>query len=125
MRQLKRMWRSFHKNIIVKRKFKAYWTYFIDPEYKAQVDNIYKITAHCRASKMMNIPTHMLVHGHKVIYLEYANSLVFNDCANLEPIKVVEHEGRYVVVDGNHRLPAIMSRYKRKKMQWTKCELIY
>jgi hypothetical protein len=125
MRQLKRMWRSFHKNIIVKRKFKAYWTYFVDPEYKAQVDNIYKITAHCTGSKMMNIPTHMLVHGHKVIYLEYANSLVFNDCANLEPIKVVEHEGRYVVVDGNHRLPAIMSRYKRKKMQWTKCELIY
>jgi len=125
MIQFKRMWRSFYKNIIIKRKFRSYWTSFVDKEYRDQIRHIYQITKHCTASKMMNIPTHMLVHGHKVIYRGYANDLVFNDCADLEPIKVVEYQGQYVVVDGNHRLPAIMSRYKRGKMQWTKCELIY
>lgn len=125
MKNLKRCWRSFYKNIIIKRKFKAYWTYFVDPEYKAQVDRIYKITEKCTGSKMMNVPTHMLVHGHKLIYFEYANNLIFNDKAELEPIKVIEHEGQYVVIDGNHRLPAIKSRYRRGKMDWTKCELLY
>lgn len=125
MRNLRRAWRSFYKNIIVKRKFKAYWTYFVDPEYKAQVDNIYKITSKCTASRMVEVPTHLLVHGHKVVYLEYSNNLIFNDKAVLEPIKVILHKGNYVVIDGNHRLPAIISRSKRNKTWWTKCELIY
>lgn len=125
MRQLLRRWRSFHKNIIVKRKFKAYWTYLVDAEYQEQIQNIYRITAHCRACKIMQLPTNMLVHGHKVIYAEYSKRLMQNDSLELEPIKVVEHNGRYVVIDGNHRLPAILDRSKRLNTQWTKCELIY
>lgn len=124
MKQIKRFWKSFHKNIIVKKKFKAYWISLIDKEYRGQINNLFELTKNSVGTEMRYVRTSLLVAGHKVIYKEYTDSLINNDEVNLEPIKVIESNGKFVVVDGNHRLPAILARAKRNSTTWTWCEVI-
>lgn len=130
MKKYIRMAKSFYKNIIVKRKFKSYWQSFVDPEYRAQLNELYEITKHSSKREIRYVKTSLLVPGHKIIYPDYALSLlkkVYDDeTVELEPIRVIEHEGKFVVVDGNHRLPAIIERANRKHRglsSRTKCEV--
>lgn len=125
MRKLKRMWRSFHKNIIVKRKFRSYWMSLVDLEYRSQIKYIFDITKETTQSKIAFVPINLLVHGHKIVYHEYAAALMVDDEVNLEPIKVFYHKGMYVVIDGNHRLPAIKSRSERLGLEKIKAEVIF
>lgn len=124
MKKFKRILRSFHKNIIVKRKFRSYWMSFVDMEYRAQINNLFELTKDSVGTEFRLVPTSLLVHGHKIIYPEYTASLMLDDTTELEPIKVVEHNGKFVVIDGNHRLPAIIARAARLKTEWTRCEVI-
>lgn len=124
MKKLLRMWRSFHKNIIVKRKFKSYWTSFVDSGYRAEINRLFDLTKNSTRTEMRLVPTSLLVHGHRIIYPEYTLSLMLDDTTPLEPIKVVEHDGVFVVIDGNHRLPAIIARAARLKTEFTQCEVI-
>lgn len=124
MKKLQRIWRSFHKNIIIKRKFKSYWQSIVDAEYRGQINRLFELTKDSKGTEMRYVRTSLLVFGHKIIYPKYALSLMIDDSVQLEPIKVVEHEGKFVVIDGNHRLPAIIERAERLGTEWTKCEVI-
>lgn len=124
MEKWKRILRSFHKNIIIKRKFRSYWMSFVDREYRAQINRLYDLTKDSKGTEMRLVRTAMLVHGHKIIYPEYTLSLMLDDTTPLEPIKVVLSYGKYVVIDGNHRLPAIIARAERLGTEWTQCEVI-
>lgn len=121
---LKWKWRSFYKNIIVKRKFRSYWMFITDKEYRAQINNLYELTKNSVGTRMKFVPTSLLVHGHNVVYMEYATKLMMDDNVELPPVKVVKSNGKYVVVDGNHRLPAILLRAKYRKADWTYVEEI-
>ena len=124
MAKWERILRSFYKNIIIKRKFKSYWQSFVDMEYRAQINKLYELTKDSTGTVMRYISTDLLVPGHKIIYPKYAQSLIENEESPLEPIKVVEHDGKFVVVDGNHRLPAIKARAEKHKTNSTYCKVI-
>jgi hypothetical protein len=97
---------------------------FIDLEYRAQINRLYDLTKNSKGTEMRLIRTSLLVHGHKIIYHGYAESLMLDDTTPLEPIRVVHSYGKYIVVDGNHRLPAIIARAERLKTEFTQCEVI-
>lgn len=124
MKKWQRIWRSFYKNIIIKRKFRSYWMSFMDSEYRAQINRLYDLTKDSKGTEMRYVRTSLLVHGHKIIYPKYTESLMLDDTTKLEPIKVVQSYGKYIVIDGNHRLPAIIARAERLKTEWTQCEVI-
>jgi hypothetical protein len=124
MSKWERILRSFYKNIILKRKFKSYYQSFVDKEYRAQINELYELTKHSTGTVMKYVPTSLLTPGHKIIYPEYAQSLIDNEEAQLEPIKVVACSSGYVVVDGNHRLPAILARAKKHGTNLTYCKVI-
>lgn len=124
MGKYKRIWRSFYKNIIIKRKFKSYWTSFTDAGYRAEINRLFELTKNSKGTEMRLVRTSLLVHGHRIIYPKYTASLMLDDTTQLEPIKVIEHEGKFVVIDGNHRLPAIIARAARLKTEFTKCEVL-
>lgn len=124
MKKLARIWRSFYKNIIIKKKFKSYWISFTDAGYRAEINRLYELTKDSTGTEMRMVRTDLLVHGHRIIYPEYTKSLMLDDTTQLEPIRVVWHNDKYVVIDGNHRLPAIIARAKRKKTNGTMCEVL-
>lgn len=124
MSKWERILRSFYKNVIIKRKFKSYWQSFVDIEYRAQINRLYELTKDSTGTEMRYVPTDKLVAGHKIIYPKYTQMLIDNEESPLEPIKVVEHEEKFVVVDGNHRLPAIIDRAAKHKTNATYCKVI-
>jgi hypothetical protein len=97
----------------------------VDLEYRNQIKHIFEITKDTTHSKVMLVPTHLLVHGHKIVYHEYAAALMLDDEINLEPIKVFLRNGKYIVIDGNHRLPAIISRSERLGKKRVRAEVIF
>jgi len=124
MSKWERILRSFYKNIIQKRKFRSYYQSFVDKEYRAQINELYELTKNSTGTEMRYVPTNLLTPGHKIIYPKYAQSLIDNEESPLEPIKVVAWSGGYVVVDGNHRLPAILARAKKHNTNATYCKVI-
>lgn len=124
MSKWERILRSFWKNIIIKRKFKSYWQSFVDREYRSQINVLYLLTKDSKGTEMRYVPTDMLKAGHKIIYPKYSQSLIDNEESPLEPIKVVEYAGEFIVVDGNHRLPAIIARAKKHNTNSTYCKVI-
>lgn len=124
MKKWQRILRSFYKNIVIKKKFKSYWVSFTDAGYRAEINRLFDLTKDSKGTVMRLIRTDLLVHGHRIIYPKYTESLMLDDTTELEPIRVVKHEDKYVVVDGNHRLPAIIARAKRKQTHFTYCEVI-
>lgn len=124
MNKFIRIVKSFYKNIIIKRKFRSYWMSFTDSEYRSQITRIYNLTKNSTGAELRYVPTDTLVHGHKLIYHSYAQSLIENEEKSLEPIKVFFHEGKHIVVDGNHRLPAILFRAAKHKTNLTYCKVI-
>ena len=125
MKLLLRVTKSFVKNIIIKRKFKAYAQSFYDKEYRAQINRLYELTKGSSGTLRWRIPVDTLKHGHKIIYPEYEQLLVNNDRIPIDPIKVVQlDDGTHLVVDGNHRLSAVIKRAKDKGEQFTECEVI-
>lgn len=126
MKKLKRMWRSFHKNIIVKKKFRSYFMSIVDKEYRQQINRIYELTKDSKTTVMEEIPSWRIEPGHKIIYPEYELWLYCN-CNNLkiDPIKVVsDGKGKFIVVDGNHRLTALKQRAFENKTCKILCEVI-
>ncbi len=101
--------KSFYKNVIIKRKFKAFWLILTDPEFKANLNRLHDL---CKGKKRLvtrRISKDRIVPGHRIVYPAYAQSLV--GAVYIPPIKVVYDSKRrkYVIVDGNHRLPAILA----------------
>lgn len=124
MTKFQRWWHSFKKNVIQKKKFKAYLQYYWDSEYRNQINYLFEITRNCTKKEIEQIPIWQLVHGHKVTYPDYERMLVMNDHIDLEPIRVVQHGISFVVVDGNHRLAALRSRSKKYGIQYATCEVL-
>lgn len=125
MNLLIRIIKSFYKNIILKRKFKAYAMSFYDKEYRNQINNIYKFTKHSRGTMLDAVPVDLLKHGHKIIYSEYEKVLTENDHIPIQPIKVVQlPDSTFLVVDGNHRLKAVVKRAKKNGQDKVVCEVI-
>lgn len=124
MTKFERWWRSFKKNVIQKRKFKAYLQYFFDSEYRSQIDRLFELTKHCTRKEYEQIPIWQLEHGHKITYPKYERALILNDEIDLEPIRVIQNGIVFVVVDGNHRLAALRSRAKKYGTQFVLCEVL-
>lgn len=101
--------RSFHKNVIVKKKYKAFGHLLFDREYRASIEKLHQLTKNCTKNEVKPVHIDDLVPGHKIVYPAYALSL-FGVANNLPKIRVVYDNERhkYVVVDGNHRLPALI-----------------
>lgn len=124
MTKYERWWRSFKKNIIKKKKFKAYFQYYIDSEYRAQINRLFEITKDCTSKSLEYVPVWQLEHGHKITYPDYELQLMRDDSVDLEPIRVVQQGIVFVVIDGNHRLNAIRSRAKRYGTELVLCEVL-
>lgn len=111
MTKFKAFCRSFHKNVIVKRKYRAFWTLLIDRHYRADLDRLFELTKDCTKREQRELEVKDLVHGHRVVYEAYALELMRSK-DSIPMIRVVFDpvSHKYVVVDGNHRLPAIKTR---------------
>jgi hypothetical protein len=96
----------------------------VDPSYRAQLNRLYELTKESSRMEIRYVKTALLVPGHKIIYPGYVLKLLRDESIELEPIRVIESNGRFIVVDGNHRLPAIMERAKKRRFtSFTKCEV--
>jgi hypothetical protein len=116
---------SFHKNVIMKKKYKAFITAFIDPSYRRSINRLRELTKDCTREEVQYIGVEHLVHGHKIIYVGYALGL-FAVAKDLPMIRVVYdvQQNRYVVVDGNHRLPALLSYARAIGASAIQCEVM-
>ena len=117
--------RSFKKNVIGKKKYKAFAMLLFDREYRASINHLFFLTRGCTKSEIVRIDCRSLIPGHKVVYPAYALDL-FSKTDELPPIRVVfdRVKQKYVVVDGNHRLPALLLRALASESKTIECELI-
>jgi 23S rRNA-/tRNA-specific pseudouridylate synthase len=123
MKRFKRHCKSFYKNVIVKKKFKSYIQSFIDSEYRRQLNELYALTHDKVKTERRFVNVERIVHGHKVIYPEYEQMLLNNDSIPIAPIRVVQKDETYLVVDGNHRLAAVKARARKTASCVVICEV--
>lgn len=97
--------RSLWKNLILKRKFKSYWLYLTDNEYKRDIDYLYEITKHKRDWKRAVVPFGQLVPSHKVVYPEYVATIPKG--SDWPVLNVTKDGPGYRIIDGNHRFEAM------------------
>lgn len=123
-------WRAFlrstHKNVIVKRKYRAFLALLFDSSYRRDLNKLHELTKYTTNKEMRAISADALVPGHRIIYLGYALSL-FSVAKDLPPIRVVFDaiQGKYVVIDGNHRLPALVTWARTTESKSLNCEVIW
>lgn len=125
MTKFKAFVRSFYKNIIVKRKYRALMALLFDSTYRRDINNLHLLTKNCTKKEVERIHVDALVAGHRVIYPGYALDL-FGMVETLPAIRVVKDPTRnkYVVVDGNHRLPALLMHARSSGSYSVICEVI-
>lgn len=117
MKKLKAFCKSFYKNIIVKRKFKALYLLMFNREFRARLEVLHELTKNCTRTEIREIHWGLIKPGHQLIYRGYAAFLRENEkTMDIPMIRVVQINSTgtyYVVVDGNHRLPALAQRAYR------------
>lgn len=105
--------RSFIKNI-KKGKFKAIFRGIWDPEYRAQINHMVRLTT--RADMILchdHVSIRSIVPGHAINYPDWVDTLCeqirSHGWKSIEPIKVIwdPDQGKWLVVDGNHRFEAL------------------
>lgn len=123
--KLKKMATSFHKNVIVKKKYKSFLMAIVNPNMRRDLNRMYELTKNCTRTDLKSIPVNSLRHGHQVVYPDYALSL-FAGAKDLPRIRVVYDPARdvYVVVDGNHRLPALLTYARHSNYEYIECEVL-
>lgn len=99
---------------IKKKKFKAMFRYFFDSNYKRQVDHMIR-TVKQRPVRCVESSVRIgdITYGHPINYPKWVSTLRWRiqhlGYTSLDPIKIIwdETKGKYLVVDGNHRLAAL------------------
>jgi hypothetical protein len=118
--------RSTYKNVIVKRKYRAFMALLFDPSYRRDLNKLHELTKYTTNKEMRAINADSLVPGHRIVYPIYALGL-FSVAKDLPPIRVVFDavQGKYVVIDGNHRLPALVAWARTTDSKSLTCEVIW
>lgn len=122
--------RSFYKNVIVKRKFKAFFMFLFDSEYRGAIERVYKASKGRKVTETREIEFRCIKQSHKIVYPDYAYILMRDEAREIPPIKVTlicqdkAQRQVYLVVDGNHRLPALMARAKKQGKTTILCEVM-
>jgi len=125
LRKLQQFVRSFHKNVIVKRKYKAFLMIFTNATMRRDLNKLYTLSRDCTKREFRPIHINALRHGHAIVYPDYALSL-FATARNLPAIRVVFDpvEAVYIVIDGNHRLPALLAYARHSNHEYINCEVM-
>lgn len=104
--------------VIYRKKFRALYFYLLDKDYRTDINYLIGIKA---TTKLKRIPVKVVLDdirpSHRVIYRNWVRHLVQLYTANpkaYEPIEIYEFApGRYMPMDGNHRLAALNMIYSR------------
>lgn len=126
MKKFKQFLKSTWKNVILKRKFKAFAMLIIDKEYRDQLNYLYELTKDCTKVTVKDVSLFYIVRGHKIIYKNYCKKLWLNPELIKEPLKVKwdKKEGVYLVIDGNHRYEPLRYHKLLKNETVIKCEVM-
>lgn len=102
--------RSVWKNVVLKQKFKPFLLLFTDKSFRAEINEMYRLTKNCRTLTRTKVRFDSIIEGHRILYPEYVRELRYRilDGYVPDPIKVVAVEGGYQVIDGNHRHAALL-----------------
>jgi hypothetical protein len=127
MKKFKAFCRSFYKNVIVKKKVRGFFYLFFTKEGRTAVERLWELTKNCTRIEVVTLDYECIQPGHRIIYKKYADYLLKN-CREIKipMIRVVADptcKGRFIVVDGNHRLPALKER-ARRSYRVIKCEVM-
>lgn len=107
-RKARKLWlfcKSFWKNCILKRKFKSYYLFFTDKEFKKDIEYLYQLTKFKREFVISQVTFGKLIPSHRIVYPEYVKQL--DDGRLLELLKVTKDGPGYRIIDGNHRFEAM------------------
>lgn len=99
-------------------KFKAVFKYFVKKSYRKDINLLRDILSKggLKGTKT-NLPLKDIYFSHEINYPKWVEKLERDFIVSEVPykrIKVFKHEGKYIVIDGNHRLKAMkrtMSNY--------------
>lgn len=107
MPKLKAFIKSFYKNVLVMRKYRAFWVLLTDSKFRADLNKLHTLSKDKKRVVTRRININRIVPGHKIIYPAYVRTL--RDAIYIPPIKVVYDKSvrKYRIVDGNHRFEAI------------------
>lgn len=91
-------------------KFRAIFKYFVKPTYRKDINRICSVMSkHEWYSELTELDIQDIHPSHEINYpewvLEIINRLMIGT-ASVKPIKVIEIDDRFMVIDGNHRLMA-------------------
>ena len=122
MSKMTRFAKGFYKNVILRHKYKAFLLVIFSSQYRRDLNRLYLLTKGCTRSDLRPIHMDNIVHGHQIVYPGYALSL-FSIASSLPPIRVVfdQTQHKFVVVDGNHRLPALKMAFNG---EFIECEVM-
>lgn len=124
MKKFKAFCRSFHKNVVVMGKWRAFFFVTFTKEGRSSINKLFELTKNCRTNTIESIHWSRIIPGHRIIYTKYAKGLEDHELyLDIPMIRVVKNHRYYVVVDGNHRLPAFIKRAKRTN-DLIKCEVM-
>lgn len=102
------------------RKYKAIIKYFYRKSYRKDINFLKDILSKGKLSSTKSIMRLGSIHySHEINYPEWVRKIeddLMEDSENYHRIKVYQHEGKMLVIDGNHRLKALNNLFPSNKL---------
>jgi hypothetical protein len=101
-------------------KYKAVFKYFIKPSYRKDINLLCDLLSKGRLTGRKDmVKLSDINYSHEINYPKWVHKLqqdLWKDIDNYKRIKVILHNNKYLIVDGNHRLQAFNRTFAKDRM---------